>query len=124
MVRSTELAIGCARLEGAMHHWRRKKTAFGLPAVRRNRVDLLISAAVGLATLASVVTWIVLPTEGRTGEAPTFRGGPRLAVDKELIDFGTVRYDHFVEARFRLKNVGDQPLRLPASPPIEVVEGC
>ena len=52
------------------------------------------------------------------------RAGPRLAVDRELIDFGAVRYNQFVEARFRLKNVGDQPLRLPASPPLEVAEGC
>jgi hypothetical protein len=45
-------------------------------------------------------------------------------IDPEFIDFGAVRYNQFVEARFRLTNVGDQPLRLPASPPVEVVEGC
>jgi hypothetical protein len=45
-------------------------------------------------------------------------------MDKDLIDFGAVRYNQFVEARFQLRNVGDQPLQLPASPPVEVVEGC
>lgn len=106
-----------------MNH-RRKKTAGGLPAIRRSRVNLLISAAVGLAMLTSVFTWIALPTEGTTGEAPQFRGGARLAVDKDLIDFGALPYNQIVEARFRLKNVGDHPLQLPPSPPVEVVEGC
>jgi hypothetical protein len=107
-----------------MNHWRRKKTTIDLPAIRRSQVNLLISAAVGLAILASVAAWIVLPTEGRTGEAPKFRGGARLAVDKDLIDFGALPYNQLVEARFQLKNVGDQPLQLPPSPPVEVVEGC
>ena len=103
---------------------RRTKAAVGLPAIQGSRVGLLVSAAVGLAMLTSVITWIVLPTEGRTGEAPRFRGGARLAVDKEMIDLGTQPYNRVVEARFQLKNIGDQPLQLPPSPPIEVVEGC
>jgi hypothetical protein len=107
-----------------MNHRRRKKTGIGLPAIRRSRANLLISAAVGLAILTSVFTWIVLPTEGTTGEAPKFRGGARLAVDTDLIDFGALPYNQMVEARFQLKNVGDHPLQLPASPPVEVVEGC
>jgi hypothetical protein len=68
--------------------------------------------------------WILLPTEGRAGEAPSFRGGARLAVDTELIDLGAQPYNRVVEARFQLKNIGDRPLQLPPSPPIEVVEGC
>jgi hypothetical protein len=67
---------------------------------------------------------MLLPRDASTGQAEQFRGGPRLAVDKDLIDFGAVRYNQFVEARFQLRNVGDQPLQLPASPPVEVVEGC
>ncbi len=53
-----------------------------------------------------------------------FRGGARLAVDTELIDLGTQPYNRVVEARFQLKNIGDHPLQLPPSPPVEVVEGC
>jgi hypothetical protein len=80
--------------------------------------------AICVAIFAGVTTWVVVPRHGATGETAQFRGGPRLAVDRELIDFGAVRYSQFVEARFRLKNVGDQPLQLPASPTVEVVEGC
>lgn len=52
------------------------------------------------------------------------QGGPRISVDKDLIDFGTVPFRKFVEASFRVRNVGDQPLTLPANPPLDVLEGC
>jgi hypothetical protein len=45
-------------------------------------------------------------------------------VDREEIDLGPVRFDTRVQARFLLRNVGDQPLQLAANPPVEVVEGC
>jgi hypothetical protein len=88
------------------------------------RRRLWIQGVIGLVFVAGVAIWAAVPRDGATGEPALHRGGPRLAIDQELIDFGAVRYNQFVEARFRLKNVGDQPLRLPASPPIEVVEGC
>jgi hypothetical protein len=91
---------------------------------RRTRASLQISVAVGLAMLASLVAWIALSTEAKAGEAPSFRGGARLTVDKELIDLGAQPYNRVVEARFHLKNIGDHPLQLPPSPPVEVVEGC
>jgi hypothetical protein len=47
-----------------------------------------------------------------------------LAADTELIDFGSVRFNTMVQARFLLRNVGDQPLRIAANPPVETVEGC
>lgn len=102
--------------------WRRE--AAGPHGMRRVRRALAISAAVGLAMLASAADWIVLPTDGRAGEMPPFRGGARLAVDTELVDLGAQPYNRVVEVRFQLKNVGDRPLQLPASPPVEVVEGC
>ena len=91
---------------------------------RRTRASLLVSVLVGLAMLASPVAWIAFSTEARAGEAPTFRGGARLTVDKELIDLGAQPDNRVVEARFQLKNIGDHPLQLPPSPPVEVVEGC
>jgi hypothetical protein len=45
-------------------------------------------------------------------------------VDKGLIDFGPVRFDRIVKASFRLRNVGDQPLRLALNPQVEALEGC
>jgi hypothetical protein len=77
-----------------------------------------------MAMLAGAAAWTVFSAEGRAGESPTFRGGARLAVDQDLIDLGAQPYNRVVEARFQLKNVGDRPLQLPASPPVDVVEGC
>lgn len=102
--------------------WRRE--AAGPHGMQRAWRALVISAAVGLAMLASAADWIVLPTDGRAGEMPPFRGGARLAVDTELIDLGAQPYNRIVEVRFQLKNIGDRPLQLPPSPPVEVVEGC
>lgn len=107
-----------------MDHRSRAKGAAGPPGIQRGRMKFAISAAVGAAMLAGAVGWILLPTAGSAGEAPTFRGGARLAVDTELIDLGAQPYNRVVEARFQLKNVGDRPLQLPPSPPVEVVEGC
>jgi hypothetical protein len=96
----------------------------GLHGTQQGRMRLAIAVAVGLAMLVGAAAWIILPTDGRAGEAPPFRGGARLAVDMELIDLGAQPYNRVVEARFQLKNIGDRPLQLPPSPPIEVVEGC
>jgi hypothetical protein len=52
------------------------------------------------------------------------KGSPRLKVDRESLDLGDVQLGQTVEARFRLTNVGDQPLRFAEAPYIEVVEGC
>ena len=101
-----------------------KRGTAGLHRMQWGRMWLAIAAAVGLAMLVGAAAWILLPTDGRAGEAPPFRGGARLAVDTELIDLGAQPYNRVVEARFQLKNIGDRPLQLPPSPPIEVVEGC
>lgn len=85
---------------------------------------LFMFSALAAALVIGVAGGILMSGTGGQSQAGQNVGGARLAVDKELIDFGAVRYNQFVEARFQLKNVGDQPLRLPASPPVEVVEGC
>lgn len=107
-----------------MDHRCKTTGATGRPGIRRGRTRLAIVAAVSLVMFLGAAAWILLPTEGRAGEAPSFQGGARLAVDTELIDLGAQPYNRVVEARFQLKNIGDRPLQLPPSPPIEVVEGC
>jgi len=94
------------------------------PSSKGRRLGFWVWGGVCLAVLAGGAVWTLVPRDAATGQEAQFRGGPRLVVDKDLIDFGSVRYNQFVEARFQLKNAGDQPLQLPASPPVEVVEGC
>jgi hypothetical protein len=80
----------------------------------------ILVVAVGVTAAA----WFFLQRSSPQVVAAQYTGGARLWVDSDYIDFGTVRFEKFVEARFRLRNVGDQPLRLPSNPPVEVVEGC
>jgi hypothetical protein len=65
-----------------------------------------------------------MPRQSRISDAAQFQGGPRLAVDQELIDFGNLPFERMVRARFRLRNVGDQPLQLAVNPQVEAIEGC
>ena len=88
------------------------------------RVWLLVPGLVGFAIVVGAVSWILLPWENSASSAAQSQGGPRLAVDRDLIDFGNVAFNRMVKASFRLRNVGDKSLQLPASPPLEVFDGC
>jgi len=103
---------------------KRKSKPVSKTQTRSSRPRFLIPGALALAVLVGLATWYLLPRQGPLSDAAQYRGGPRLLVDKELIDFGNVRFDKMVEARFRLRNVGDQPLRLAVDPRVEAVEGC
>ncbi len=52
------------------------------------------------------------------------KGSPRLKVDQDKIDMGDIKLGQTVETRFKLTNVGDQPLRFSEKPYIEIIEGC
>ena len=77
-----------------------------------------------VAVLVGLGTWLFLMKSSSQVVAAEYKGGPRLAVDRDLVDLGYVRFERFVTARFRLRNVGDQPLRLAMDPRVEAVEGC
>ena len=51
-------------------------------------------------------------------------GGPRLRVDKEMIDIGTVPNDWPLYEEYTLRNDGDSPLVLAKKPEARVEEGC
>lgn len=106
----------------AKHRQKAKSVTKAKPRSRGLR--FLISGALVLAVIVGVATWYLLPRESLTSDAAQGRSGPRLAVDKELIDFGAVRFNKMVDARFLLKNVGDQPLKLAVDQRVEAIEGC
>ena len=85
---------------------------------------LLIPGLLAVAVLIGGGTWFFLQKSSPPVVAAQYTGGPRLAVDKDLVDFGDVRFEKFVTASFRLRNVGDQPLRLNVDPRVEAIEGC
>lgn len=91
---------------------------------RSPRAWFLVPGLVGFAIVVGAVSWILLPWGNSVSSAAQYQGGPRLAVDRDLIDFGNVPFKRMVKASFRLRNVGGKPLQLPANPPLETVEGC
>lgn len=85
---------------------------------------LLVPGLLVVAVLVALGTWFFLVKSSPQVVAADYRGGPRLAVDRDLVDFGNVRFEKFVTASFRLRNVGDQPLRLAVDRRVEAIEGC
>ncbi len=85
---------------------------------------LLIWGALLLALVVGAGTWYLLPRQNVVPAVAEYRGGPRLTVETDAIDLGPVKFNKMVQAGFRVRNVGDQPLTLAANPQVEVVEGC
>jgi hypothetical protein len=50
--------------------------------------------------------------------------GPRLELDRDLIDFGDEHFGQAVQAVFNVKNVGDDTLNLNVAKVATAVEGC
>ena len=92
---------------------------------RRSPLLLIVVAGAVVLVLAGLVLLLSRPSPTGTsgGPAETARG-PRLAVDQEKIDFGEVKVNQMVKARFVLTNAGDQPLQIAGEPAVRVVEGC
>lgn len=81
-------------------------------------IILLFSAAALLFVAGVLLWWSTASSENGTNT------GPRLAVDREEIDFGRVPLDKTVRAVFTITNDGDSTLTLDASSPVQVLEGC
>ncbi len=79
------------------------------------RTAIVAVAALGLG--AGVWWW--------SPERPEPLGGtPRLVLDREVMDFGYVRFETPVRAVFRLTNAGSGVLRLTDVPRVQVLDGC
>jgi hypothetical protein len=84
---------------------------------------ILIGGGVILLLLAAV--FVYTSSRSPKSDLPLeVSSAPALKVDQERIDFGDVKVDTPVTARFEIANVGDQPLRFSQVPKVEVVEGC
>ncbi len=87
----------------------------------RRYVGLLL-----LAVLAGLVAACASSAGPKVEPAPTvgaFSGGPRLAVNDKLVDYGDVPFNKEVRATFQVKNVGDKRLEL-KKVDVETVQGC
>ncbi len=93
----------------------------------QGRTGLWLIVAAVLLAVVGVATWWLASQSGSANEATTIdpgKAGPHLALNTERIDLGKQPYDKTVRAEFKVQNTGDLPLKLDASTPIRVVEGC
>ncbi len=90
----------------------------------RSRLPLVL--IVGFAGLLLVIGGAVAWQAGRTGSAgaPAAVTSPKLAVDRDEIDFGQVPFNKRVKATFKVSNEGGKPLQIVGEPRVEVVKGC
>jgi hypothetical protein len=100
------------------------------PPSRRNnlplRLALPIVAGGGLLVVIIGVVWLATLGRGSSGSSSPAQvtGQPKLAVDRQQIDFGKVPLDIPVKATFQLSNVGGQPLQILNQPVVEAKQGC
>ena len=79
-----------------------------------------------LVVLAGLVAACAGSAAPKVEPAPTvgkFTGGPRLAVNDKLVDYGEVPYNREVRAVFQVTNVGDQRLLI-RKVDVKTVQGC
>ena len=95
------------------------------PPPKRNNLLLLLGGGALLVIIIGVVL-LATPDRGPFGSASPAQasGQPKLAVDRQQIDFGRVPLDAPVKAVFNLSNVGDRPLQILSQPVVEVKQGC
>ncbi len=81
--------------------------------------------AMAAAAVAVIGGGALVAQNGRQATViPVVTGAPRVAVDQELVDYGDVKVDTPIETVFRVRNIGDQPLKILGEPQVELVEGC
>lgn len=105
---------------GKKYRHRRRKQAS--PARRFPWLWVAVGSAVLLILGGLSVLWS--SGTGRPVVTPVVSGAPKLAVDQPVIDEGAVKINTPVRTAFRLRNIGDQPLRILDEPVVKLVEGC
>lgn len=105
-----------ARLDRKAHARRRPS--------RRPKWYVLVAGALGLLLVATGVWLSLRPTAGSAPGPDSYADGPRLVVDRELIDLGVQPVDRLVTATFQLSNQGSGRLRILGEPAVELIEGC
>ena len=105
----------------------RARTAERDRARRRATRHDTLTRALPFVIGAAVILFIGIAAFVATNQpTPTIQGtvGPRLSIDQEKIDFGTLVFDKTVRAVFNVKNIGDGTLKLDVPKAATLVEGC
>ena len=94
------------------------------PPPKRSGLPFFLAGGALLVIIIGVVLAIVGRGASGTSVPAQATGRPKLAVDRQQIDFGKVPLNIPVKATFKLSNVGDQPLQVLGQPLVEVKQGC
>lgn len=100
-----------------------RKTAPPPPQPQRPRW-FVPAILIGLGVLLSAVAFLLIRDSQQEPFEPEVTGKPKAVLDQTFFDYGDVRFNTPVETVFRVKNVGDQPLKILGEPQVQVVEGC
>ena len=85
----------------------------------KSRLPLVLIIAAGVVLIAAGIFF------ARQGSgSPESGGTPKIAVDREEIDYGEVKLDTPLVFTINVTNTGDGVLRFKDAPYIEVQEGC
>jgi len=103
---------------------RKTRNSHGQSQAAARPAWLIPAIAVGVGALIIAVVALLVSRPQPPSYEPEVKGSPRVALDQESVDFGNVKLDTTIEAVFRVKNVGDQNLRILGEPQVRVVEGC
>jgi hypothetical protein len=87
------------------------------------RISPLLLGLGGLLLMGMASFILVRAAQPPTQNIPLV-SGPRLQVDREIIDFGEVKMGIPIRASFKLTNIGNEPVRFVRQPYIQVLEGC
>ncbi len=82
------------------------------------RLGLLVAALLLLAGLLAACA----DTGSASGNSRA-GGPPRIVVDYEVLDYGTVHYNQWVRPNFKIRNEGGSNLVL-QKPTVKTLEGC
>jgi hypothetical protein len=95
------------------------------PPTSRGFLPILLAAGAVLVIIAGVLLLTNLGRGSTVSTGPSKVGGqPKLALDRQEIDFGKVPLDIPVTAVFTISNAGDAPLKILNEPVVEVKQGC
>lgn len=92
---------------------------------RRTVLSRPLLLLVGVIVVAGVgIGLAVIRNPNSTPYVPEVTGAPHAEVSTALIDHGDMQMEEFAESTFRIRNTGDQPLRILEEPRVELVQGC
>jgi hypothetical protein len=94
--------------------WRKKHQPFW-----KNR--WIIGSVIAVVLIAGIAIYEIAVKEDFV---PQVMGAPSIQVANAVVHHGDVQLNSFVEAKYEIRNVGDQELRIINQPIAEVIEGC